>query len=78
MNYALIENGEVVNAILADATFADEHGLIQLPEGVGIGWSYINGEFVDLRPAPEPTPAPTKEQLLAQLQALQVQISGLE
>jgi len=80
MNYALVENGEVVNAIVADADFSAEHGLIQLPEGAGIGWSYVDGEFVDNRPVPEPAPVPpppTKEDLLAQLQALQAQIESL-
>lgn len=81
MNYALIENGIVANIIVADDSFAAEHGLIQISESVSIGWSYVDGEFVDLRPAPEPMPippAPTKEDLLAQLQALQAQINGLE
>jgi hypothetical protein len=40
----------------------------------------MNGQFVDNRPVPEvvAAPAPTKEQLLAQLQALQAQIQALE
>jgi hypothetical protein len=80
-SYAIIENGLVVNAAEAEADYAAEQGWVQLPEGAGIGWSYVDGEFVDNRPTPEPMPAPpppTKEELLAQLQALQAQINGLE
>ena len=80
-NYAVIENGIVVNAIVADANFAEANGLVLLTDGAGIGWSYIDGAFVDSRPAFEPAPVlplPTKEELLAQLQALQAQITVLE
>ena len=77
MNYALVENGIVANIIVADDSFAAEHNLIKTPEGISLGWSYIDGEFVDLRPAPEPVAPPTKEELLAQLQALQAQITAL-
>lgn len=79
-NYAIIENDTVINTAVAEADYAAEQGWVLLPEGAGIGWSYIDGEFVDLRPAPEPMPippAPTKEELLAQLQALQAQITAL-
>jgi hypothetical protein len=79
-SYAIIENGAVVNAAEAEADYAAEQGWVLLPEGAGIGYSYIDGEFVDLRPAPEPAPVPhppTKEELLAQLQALQAQIESL-
>jgi hypothetical protein len=80
-SYAIIENGAVVNAAEAEADYATEQGWVLLTEGAGIGWSYVDGEFVDLRPAPEPMPTPpppTKEELLAQLQVLQAQINGLE
>ena len=79
-SYAIIENGLVVNSAEAEADYAAEQGWILLPEGAGIGWSYVDGKFVDNRPAPEPIPAPpppTKEELLAQLQALQAQIESL-
>ena len=80
MRAHVIENGKVVNAIEVDS-LDFMPGLVEAPEGTGIGWSYIDGQFVDNRPvppAPEPVPAPTKEQLLAQLQALQAQIQALE
>lgn len=81
-SYAIIENGVVINAAEAEADYAAEQGWVLLCEGAGIGWSYIDGEFVDNRPAPEiePEPVPTppiKEELLAQLQALQAQITAL-
>ena len=79
-NYAIIENGKVVNAVVAEPDYAATQGWIALPDGAGIDWDYINGQFVDNRPKPpasEPTPAPTKEELLAQLQTLQAQIQAL-
>jgi hypothetical protein len=78
-NYAIIENGKVVNAVVAEADLAKEQGWVLLPEGAGIDWDYVDGEFVDNRPKPEvvATPAPTKEELLAQLQALSEQINAL-
>lgn len=79
--YAVIENGKVINTVLADADVAAERGWLLCSDEAGIGWDYINGQFVDNRPkppAPQPAPAPTKEELLAQLQALQQQIQSLE
>ena len=80
MNYAVIENGKVVNIVVAEAEYAAEHGFIELTDSAGINWDYIDGQFVDNRPVTEPQAviAPTKEQLLAQLQALQAQIEALE
>jgi len=79
-NYAIIKDGIVVNAAAADADFAAEQGWVLLPEFAGVGWSYVDGQFVDNRPpAAEPTApaAPTREELLAQLQAIQAQIQAL-
>lgn len=78
MQAHIIENDVVINTIEVDS-LDFMPGLIEAPEGTGIGWSYFNGQFVDNRPQPEvvaPT-APTKEQLLAKLQELQTQIQAL-
>ena len=77
-NYAIIENGKVVNTVVADADYAATQGWVELTSG-GIDWDYVNGQFVDNRPVPEVVtpPVPTKEELLAQLNALQVQIQAL-
>jgi hypothetical protein len=66
-NFAVIENGKVVNAVVSDADFAAENGWVELTSG-GIGWDYIDGVFVDNRPVavePVPVPAPTKEPAVA-------------
>lgn len=74
--YAIIENGVVVNVVIADNETAAANGWIECPEA-GPGWLYDGQTFTAPPPAPEPAPAPTKEQLLAQLQALQAQINAL-
>lgn len=78
-NFAIIENGLVVNAVVAEADYAAQQGWVLLPAGAGIDWSYINGQFVDNRPKPEVVqpPAPTKEELLAELQSLTDKIQAL-
>ena len=80
MKYAIIEAGAVTNVVIADAEYAELQGWVAAGDLVEIGWAYVNGEFVDERPAPEPAlaPPPTKEELLTQLQALQVQIEAIE
>lgn len=79
-NYAIIENGVVVNAVIAEPEYAAEQGWVALTAGAGIGWDYDGSNFIDNRPKPEAvTPiAPTKEQLLAQINALAAQIQALE
>jgi len=76
-NFAIIQNEKVVNAVVAEADYAATQGWVELTGSAGIGWDYINGQFVDNRPVPEPAPAPTKEQLLAELQALTAKINAL-
>jgi hypothetical protein len=79
MQAHIIENGIVVNTIVVDS-LDFMSGLIEAPAGTGIGWSYVNGQFVDNRPQPEVVALaePTKEQLMAQLNALSAQIQALE
>ena len=56
MAYAIIENNIVINAVEAEAEIALVNGWVELQGDAGIGWSYIDGVFVDNRPAPEPEP----------------------
>jgi hypothetical protein len=78
-NYAVIENNKVVNICIAESSDIKPDNWV-LCESCGIGWDYTNGQFVDNRPVPEVVtpPAPTKEELLAQLNALSAQIQALE
>lgn len=79
--YAIIENGKVVNTVVADDEFAAEQGWVLLTGDAGKDWEYVNGQFIDSRPVlvetTESTPEPTKEELLAQLNALAAQIQSL-
>lgn len=78
--YAIIENGVAVNVVVADAEYAAQQGWIACLDA-GPGWTYADGVFtapvmVEPEPIPAP-PAPTKEELLAQLQTIQAQIQAL-
>jgi hypothetical protein len=78
MRYAIIENGLVTNVVVADAQIAAENGWIDCPDA-GPGWAYANGVFTaPVVVEPVAPLAPTKEQLLAQLNALSAQIQALE
>ena len=74
MRAHIIENGTVVNTIEVES-LDFMPGLIEATEG-SIGDRYENGQFIS-PPAPALAPAPTKEELLAQLQAIQAQIQAL-
>lgn len=78
MRYAIIKDGVVDNVVLAEPEYAAEQGWIECPDA-GPGWTYANGVFTaPIVQAPVAPAAPTKEELLAQLQALQTQIQALE
>jgi hypothetical protein len=78
--YAIIEDGVVLNVVVADAEYAAQQGWVECPDA-GPKWLYADGVFTKPEiipvPVPEPTPAPTKEQLLAELQALTAKINAL-
>jgi hypothetical protein len=76
--YAIIENGVAVNVVVADAEIASANGWVACPVA-GPGWTYTDGVFTaPLVVSPTAPPAPTKEELLAQLNALSAQIQALE
>lgn len=77
--YAVIENGKVVNLCVAEPSDIKPSNWIPCESG-GIGLDYVNGQFIDNRPKPPEMPAPpapTKEELLAQLNALAAKIQAL-
>jgi hypothetical protein len=77
--FAIIENGKVINLVIAEADYAAEQGWVAMSDEAGIDWDYVNGQFVDNRPVPEviTPPAPTREELLLQLNVLSAQIQSL-
>lgn len=86
MRALVIENGIVVNAILVESldvlpnliTDTDNQGKVG---NIGDSWdgnTFITPEPVVPEPVVTPTPTPTKEELLAQLQALTAKIEELE
>jgi len=77
--YAVIENGKVVNICVAELSDIKPDTWV-LCKSCAIGWDYVEGQFTDNRPIPESIVAPaepTKEQLLAELQALTAKINAL-
>ncbi len=79
-NYAIIENGKVLNTVVAEPDYAASLGWIELQGDAAIDWDYINGQFIDNRPPSEiaQTPKPTKDELLAQLNLIAAQIQALD
>lgn len=43
MRFAIIEDGKVVNIVVATPEFAAQHGWIECPDAVSIGWDYNDG-----------------------------------
>ena len=82
MKYAFNNNGVLCDvvmthpSILFPAAYAEQ--FIRVPDKAQNGWLWDGKKAVE-PPAPEPAaePQPTKEDLLAQLQALQAQITAL-
>lgn len=63
--YAVIENGVCTNIIVANSTFAQEIGAVEIPQGFGIGDMYTNGSWSK---AAMQNAAPTAEERLAALE----------
>lgn len=78
MKAHVIENGVVVNTIEVDSLDFMPN-LVEATEG-SIGWLFDGQTYTDPNPpvAAAPAPAPTKEELLVQLNALAAQIQALE
>lgn len=83
MRFAYIENGIVYDSIMVrpESVFNAQYAaqFVEVPEEVRSGWTFDGTNFA---PPPEPTPIvasaePTKEQLLAELQALTAKINAL-
>jgi len=71
-----IENGIVINTIEVES-LSFMAGLVEATEG-GIGWTYADGVFTaPLESEIIAAPTPTKEELLAQVNALSEQIQAL-
>ena len=54
MNYAIVENGIVVNIVVADAEFAASQGWLEIQNEAQIGWIYEDGQFSQPPALPEP------------------------
>lgn len=67
--YAIIENSIVVNSVVAEPEFAQEQGWVELVGDAGIGWSYIDGQFIAPQPI-QPTPEEIQAQNKAQAESL--------
>ena len=50
-NYAIIKDQVVVNIVVSEPQYAQEQGWVELIGGAGIGWGYVDGQFV---PPPPP------------------------
>ena len=78
MRAHVIENGIVVNTIIVESLSVLPN-LVSAENGGDIGWKYDGTNFTEPDPIPEPViTAPSKEQLLAELQALTAKIQSLE
>jgi hypothetical protein len=84
MKWAYNDNGVLWDVVMTHPSILFPQGyadqFIEVPDEAFNGWLW-DGETVTEPPAPEfaPPPAPpSKEELLAQLQALQTQIEAIE
>lgn len=74
--FAIIENDLVVNVVLGQPEIKSNQILVECPNA-GIGWKYIDGNFVEPDEPEVTTTETSKEELLRQLQVLQAKIEAL-
>jgi len=70
-------SGVIINTIVVESLDMFPN-LIDASVGGSIGDTWNGTEIIKKPPEPTPAPAPTKEQLMAQLAALSAQIQALE
>lgn len=73
--YAVVLDGKVINVIVWDGVteYAPDGGeLVPLTGNAGIGWGYVNGEFIK----PEP-PDRTPEELIAEAASIKTGLMNL-
>jgi hypothetical protein len=58
----VIQNGEVVNSVVAESEYAIQQGWVLLPINAGIGWLYDGHTFT-----PPPPPQKSPEELQAEI-----------
>jgi len=83
MRFAYINNGVVYDSIMVrpESVFNAQYAalFVEVPDEVRSGWTFDGTNFAP-PPEPEPIPAPaepTKEELLAQINAIAAQIQAL-
>ena len=74
--YAIIEDGLVVNVVIGQTEIAPNQILVEC-ENAGPNWTYADGVFTAPAVAKPTVITPTKEELLAQLNAISAQIQAL-
>jgi len=74
--YAIIEDGLVVNVVIGQPELAPNQILVEC-ENAGPNWTYADGVFTAPVYVAPTVVTPTKEELLAQVQALTAQIQAL-
>ena len=73
--FAIIENEVVVNIAVSET--AIDNNWIELPDHAGIGSNYVNGNFSSFIDLSKTEKEPTKDELLAQIQALTDKVNAL-
>ena len=72
--YLIIKDNTVINTVLwdgeSDWTAPEGTTAVIAPEGVGIGWTRVDGEWVAPEPPPAPVEDPNKASARAKLAAL--------